>query len=103
MGQQQEIVTGSVLRHMILALTVAALMAVMLVAVAAPAFANSGGVPAVTFVDPDNHGGGPPVSNQTQKSGSVVNHNGGGSDNCVLHFGGAKNQETSGGDPGACF
>ncbi len=39
MGQQQETVAGNALRRMILVLSVAALMAVMMVAMAAPAFA----------------------------------------------------------------
>ena len=48
MGQQLEIVAGSsALRRIILVLSVAALMAVMLVAMAAPAFAK----PSVTCAD----------------------------------------------------
>jgi hypothetical protein len=42
MGQQHTVEAGDTLKRMILALTVAALMVAMMVATAAPAFANNG-------------------------------------------------------------
>lgn len=51
---QQEIVTGSAVRRMILVLVVAALMAAMVAATAAPAFAAKGGV---NFACPNGAGG----------------------------------------------
>jgi hypothetical protein len=56
MGQQQQTVAGSVLRRMIMTLAVAGVMAVIMLNMAAPAFARSGsggGGPGV-----GGHGGG---------------------------------------------
>ena len=77
MGQQQT-VAGGALRRMILALAIAALMVVMLLAMAAPAFANQGqGLP---------HGG----SYQNNQNGSghansPINDTGGDDKNVNYH------------------
>jgi Spy/CpxP family protein refolding chaperone len=92
MGQQQEeiVAGGSMLRRIVLALTVATLMAAMLAASAMPAMAKASPNPSET-------GGGPPLFTgglELDNPSSEVFHGRGGA--CVKHFGKNAGKETGG-------
>jgi hypothetical protein len=82
MGQQQ-MVAGSALRRIILALAVAALMAAIMAASAIPALAKN------SIHDGFDDPPGPPEfsgSTSFDNNGSNVNHREGGGGSCVDHF-----------------